>query len=440
MNRLACAALAMACAVAVTGPLAPAARAATAPVLVTLKNGMRVVLAPDSAATAVDVATWYDAGARTLPANQEGVRHLAERLLFLGDAQGTRARALTAEGGSAGSATTADAVVFWETMPAEALGLALRTEADRMAPAQATPEAFDVARRAAAAEARVRGNFAPVAAALTRLAASVFQGEPYARPLVTTEQAISALQPAPVEAWRASQLAPANAVLTLVGRFEPQATLEAVRRVFEPLPRGAVRARTSPGAPRAGERRVSAITDTPVPMLLVGWRVPGASDPDAPAIDLLASAMGGGEDSRINQVLTANGRTATAGQCGVDRRRDGSMLWAAAVTTASGDSTAAERLLLDVMGSLAREPLSGSDFDRARAQLVTSELFRAQDLHARAGSLADAVFAGGSPGPVDERLAALARLTPEDLQRVARRILVDNARTVLWLIPEGGAQ
>jgi zinc protease len=225
-----------------------------------------------------------------------------------------------------------------------------------------------------------------------------------------------------------------------VGRFEPQATLETVRQVFEPLPRGAVRARTSPAAPRAGERRVRAVTRTPAPMLVVGWRVPGTTDPDAPAIDLLAAAMGGGEDSRLNHALTADGRTATAGQCGVDRRRDGSMFWAAAVTPAAGDTLAAERLLLDVLGGLAREPLSGSDFDRARAQLVTSELFRAQDLHVRAGSLAEAAFDGGNPAFADERLAALARLTPEDLQRVARRILVDNARTVLWLVPEGGAR
>jgi len=175
-------------------------------------------------------------------------------------------------------------------------------------------------------------------------------------------------------------------------------------------------------------------------MMLAGWRVPGASDPDAPAIDLLAATMGGGEDSRLNRALAVDGRAATGGQCGVDRRRDGSMLWAAAVAATPGDSTEAQRALLDEMGAPARDRLSDGEFERARAQLVTAELFRAQDLHARALALADAVFAGGDPALADARYAALARLTPDDLQRVARRVLAENSRTVLWLLPAGGAR
>lgn len=434
------AALALFCAATLAGPLALPARSAPAPVLVTLKNGLRVLLAPDSAATGVDVSVTYVAGARTIPASQEGVRHLAERLLFLGGADGALARAMTAEGGNVGSGTTPDAIVFWETMPAEALGLALQNEARRMAPGKPTPEAFEVARRSAAAEARIRSQFSPLAAGLTRLAANVFEGEPYARPVVTAEAAIASLQPEPVEAWRAGHLVPASAVLTLVGRFEPQTTLERVRAMFEPLPRGPAAAATPPPARRAAGRRVRAVTGTPAPMFFAGWRVPGASDPDAPAIELLATAIGGGEDSRINHALTVDWKVASAGQCGLDRRRDASMLWAVAVPKAPGDSAETERLALDVIGAAAREPLAAGDFDRARAQLVTNDLLRAQDLRSRAQSLTESVLAGGVPASPDARAAALDRLTPADLQRVARRILDDNARTLLLLIPEGGAR
>jgi zinc protease len=438
MNRLVCAALV--CAVVTAGAFAPAARSAPAPVLVTLKNGLRVVLAPDSAAASVDVSVTYAAGARTLPADQEGMRHVAERLMFLGGADGARALALTAEGGTAGSATTPDAVEFWETMPAEAIGLALRTEAARMAPGRSAPEAFEVARRTAAAAARARGQYSPLATALTRLAASVFAGEPYARPVFPTEAAIASLQAEPVEAWRASHLVPSAAVLTVVGRFEPQATLEVVRRTFEPLPRGAAAPAPALPAPLRGARRVRAASGSPATMLLAGWRVPGVGDPDAPAIDLLATAIGGGGESRIQRALITEWKVATAAQCGVDRRRDGSMLWVAAATAAGADSAEAERVLLDAVGGLAREPLAARDFERARAQLVTDELFRAQDPHARARAIAEAVLAGRAPESPETRAAAIARLSPADLQRAARRVLDDGARTLLWLVPEGGAR
>ena len=309
-----------------------------------------------------------------------------------------------------------------------------------MAWGKPTPEAFEVARRAAVSEARLRGQFSPLAAGLTRLAASVFEGGPYARPIVTAEAAIASLRPEAVEAWRAGHLVPASAVLAIVGRFEPQATLEIVRRTFEPLPRGAAAAVPPLASPRPGAGRIRAATSMPVPMLLAGWRVPGATDPDAPAIDLLASAIGGGEDSRISHALITDWKVATAAQCGVDRRRDGSMLWVAAVPGTPADTTEAARVLLDVLGAAVREPLASPDFDRARAQLVTNDLIRAQDLRTRAQSLAETVLAGGIPAAADVRVAALNRLTPADLQRVARRVLTDNARTLLLLGPEGGAR
>src|SRR5439155_19767112 len=49
---------------------------------VTLKNGMRVVLAPDSLATAVDVAVWFPAGTRHEKSTQSGLALLAARLGF----------------------------------------------------------------------------------------------------------------------------------------------------------------------------------------------------------------------------------------------------------------------------------------------------------------------------------------------------------------------
>src|SRR5439155_23754549 len=48
--------------------------------LVTLRNGLRVLLAPDSTATSVDVSMWCDAGTRTEPIGQSGITQVIERM------------------------------------------------------------------------------------------------------------------------------------------------------------------------------------------------------------------------------------------------------------------------------------------------------------------------------------------------------------------------
>ncbi|HEV2104664.1 MAG TPA: insulinase family protein, partial [Candidatus Eisenbacteria bacterium] len=138
---------------------APAAAGPLAATRVTLRNGLRVVLAPDSLATAVDVAVWYPAGARWEPSGHAGVTRLVERLMFRGSAHvadGELRRRLTAAGGTVNTSATPDYSCFWETIPAPALGEALRDEADRMASLTAAPAALEEERRAMRADRAAR--------------------------------------------------------------------------------------------------------------------------------------------------------------------------------------------------------------------------------------------------------------------------------------------
>src|SRR5438128_474738 len=76
---------------------------------VTLKNGVRLLLAPDPTATAVDLAVWYPAGSGVEPAGQSGITHVVEHLMFRGSAHVAaleHARRIQAEGGTANAITT----------------------------------------------------------------------------------------------------------------------------------------------------------------------------------------------------------------------------------------------------------------------------------------------------------------------------------------------
>src|SRR5262249_8278552 len=137
-----------------------------------------------------------------------------------------------------------------------------------------------------------------------------------------------ALTPAVVEAWRKARYGAANAVLTVAGGFDRERTLAEIRSRFEARPRGTATSQKPEAAPRAARRGTDRL-DAPgdvggVRLCLVGWRGPGAGDPDAPALELLAGCLGGGSQSRLSTSLVRDWNLAVTAQAGLALQRDGS--------------------------------------------------------------------------------------------------------------------
>lgn len=433
--------LRIAAAAGLAAVLAGSAHAAPPPTLVTLSNGLRVVLAPDSSAAGADVAVWYPAGVRDESPATAGIRHLLSRL---GPRAGATApeepyrRQVVADGGEVRSSLTADYVTEWVSAPAEDVGPALRYAAGRFARNKVDAAQLEQARALTLADIRARASASPVSRAVLRLNASVFADDPYGRPVEGDAGAIARLTPAAVDAWRAQHLGANGALLTVVGRFDPEGTLALVRALFGALPRGASAPAPAAPRPRTGPSSTAETFDTPVNLLVVGWRVPGQEDPDAAAIDLLVDLLGPGDAGRLGDEMRRRLAAPLLVQVGIDHHASNSMLWAFAGL--SGDTTAAETALIDVVDGLVQAPVEGSALDRARAPLMTQRLFQLQSPRARAQAIGETVLAGGDPARIAARIEALASLTPADLQRVAKRIFTPEARASVLLLPSGGAR
>ncbi len=100
-----------------------------------LRNGLRVVLAPDRSAPVVAVAVYYDVGIRSEPQGRTGFAHLFEHLMFQGSASLGKmelVQLISASGGVLNGSTRLDYTNYYEMLPSNALDRALFLEADRM--------------------------------------------------------------------------------------------------------------------------------------------------------------------------------------------------------------------------------------------------------------------------------------------------------------------
>jgi zinc protease len=413
---------------------APAFGAGLEATRVTLPNGLRVVLAPDPAALTADAALWLPAGRRHERAGQSGLAVVAARVAFRNGAVDPLAP-LIAAGGSGSLVVTPDYTALSATVPATELDSALAFLAERLPGRPVTPAALATERAALRAE-TARGERTPVARGLASLWAAAWPGHPYELTGAPPSAGSDALRPADVEAWRRARFAPAGAVLTLAGAFDPDAALERVRARFGRLARGTAPA-ASPARAPAAVRRGTERAETPARLCLVGWRGPGAGDPDAPALELLASWLGGGSSARLPSVLVREWRLAVAAQAGFAAQRDGSLLWTLAVVPPGADSLAVERTLLDAARTAVQRELEAFELERARRQAGAASGFALQTSRQRGQALGEAELLGGDATRAAARWDALARLSAADVRRAASRVMTDAGRATVWLLPAG---
>ena len=407
----------------------------------TLPNGLRVLLAPDSLAPGVDVAVWYRAGSRFERAGSRGVTHLMERMMFRGSrryAAGDHRRLLGEQGANVGTFAAPDYTCFYEVVPSASLALALRLEADRMGGVRAT-EATLAAERSAAAEEQSRRGESAISVGLQALYAAAYGTHPYAAPIAGRPRERSAVTLATLTAYQRARFSPSNALLTLAGNFDPDTALALVRRGFGALPAAPV-----PAAPAAAlpaddnERRGSAIAPTPLPVLFVGWRAPGAADSSRVTLAVLSRLLTDGPSSALARALVHRKQPFAVGVQGdVDVQRESALLYAVVPSRPDVDTSAVEGVLTVEVTRLGRDTVSTADLERVKHALELEWRSQRQTSHGRAQAMGSAAILSGDWREADRDLARLRAVSPEDVRALAARVLVDDRSAVVWVRPAG---
>src|ERR1700692_2960789 len=113
--------------------------------LSTLPNGLTVVLSEDHSTPIVHLQLWYHVGSKNEKPGRTGFAHLFEHMMFKGSKNvepEAHTSLISGVGGQANAYTTDDETVFWETLPAHSLPMALWLEADRMASLRINRDTF----------------------------------------------------------------------------------------------------------------------------------------------------------------------------------------------------------------------------------------------------------------------------------------------------------
>jgi len=402
-----------------------------------LDNGLTLLMLEDRATPVVSFQMWVHVGSRD-EARYTGLAHLFEHMMFKGSDNippEEHAKLVQAHGGRLNAFTSNDFTVYFEDIPPEALPLVIDLEAERVAHLDISEETLASEREVVIEERRLRTDDSPEGRAFEALLSTTFQAHPYRWPVIGWR---SDLEAATVEAAREffdAYYVPNNITIAIAGDFDPVSTRALVERAF-----GSLASRTVPRNPtrepeQMGERRATVHFDVRAPLLAAAWHAPPTGDADGAPLDVLSQILSDGRSSRLYRSLVYDKQEALFAYGAYWELVDAGVFYAFAGVRPDASIDAVERDFFSEIAKLRDEPVSAAELEKAKRQLEVSLVEGLRTNHALASRIGRDYSTFGRIRPLSERMAEIQAVTAEDVQRVARKYLVDDQRTVVHVIP-----
>jgi zinc protease len=279
----------------------------------TLPNGLEVVLHEDHTTPIVGVNFWYKVGSKNEKRGRTGFAHLFEHLMFQGSKNHDSEYFGPIEkvGAQINGSTNNDRTNYFETLPADALELALWLESDRMGfllPAL-TQAKLDNQRDVVKNERRQRVDNQPYGQSFEKLDETLYPpGHPYHHSVIGSMADLSAASLEDVSAFFRTYYAPNNASLVIAGDIDVPKTKALVEKYFGPIPRGPAVAAIKPDTPVLKEPKHVTMTDrVTLPLARLVWPTVSRGHADEPALDVLSIVLGQlDKENRLFRALMYN--------------------------------------------------------------------------------------------------------------------------------------
>ncbi len=400
-----------------------------------LKNGLTVVVHEDRKAPIVAVSVWYKVGSKDEPTGKTGFAHLFEHLMFNGSENYNDEyfRPFEEVGATAQNGTTwFDRTNYFQNVPTPALDMALWMESDRMGHllGVVTEEKLTNQRGVVQNEKR-QGDNQPYGLVYYRVLEGLFPaGHPYRHSTIGSMEDLDSASLEDVHQWFKDYYGAANAVVVLAGDVDATSARPLVEKYFGDIPAGPPVRRMDAWIPERTQDTFETMYDR-VPQVRTYryWAVPGRITAERRELDLAASILGDGKNSRLYQALIYERQLAVSVNVDVEVHQLAS-LFSIDVTLKSGSSLDEVNSIIDE--EMARFLESGPTKDElARAKIkynasVIRGLEQIGGFGGKATALAEGEIYAGDPDFYRTSLQRINAATTKSVQATSANWLNDG--------------
>ncbi|HYY57312.1 MAG TPA: pitrilysin family protein, partial [Pyrinomonadaceae bacterium] len=407
--------------------------------------GLRVILSEDHTVPVISVAVYYNTGSRNEKPGRTGFAHLFEHMMFQGSENVPKAahfQYVYNNGGVLNGTTSTERTNYFETMPAHQLPLALWLESDRMRSLKVTQENLDNQRNAVQEEKRLNFDNKPYINGLVHLDEMIFKNPANAHSTIGSMEDLNAATVEDVREFFRIYYAPNNAVLTIVGDFDPKVARALVEKYFGTIPRQPDPPPVDVKEPAEVAVRQDTFQDqfAPTPAFLLGWKLPARRTPDFYALSLASDLLVGGESSRLYQKLIKGDESLVSLQGGIEERRGPSSLTLFMIPKPGRGAAQIRQTVMGEIKRLATEGPSAEEMEKLQNNLRNGAVRERQSSLSRAQRLAEFALYDNDPNLFNTEFERYMLVTAAQIKDAVARHLDTNNVAVLDIVPARAAR
>lgn len=406
-----------------------------------LANGLKVILKENHAAPVVTWVVTYKVGSRNEAVGWTGSTHLLEHMMFKGTkhlGKGQISQLLQRNGANFNASTGTDRTNYFETYASDKLEMGIRLEADRMR----NSLILDSERQSEMTVVRnemERDETDPDWNLYEAVTTHAYQSHPYHHPVIGWRSDVENVPTARLHSFYDTYYYPNNAVATLVGDFKTPEAIRLIEKYFGPLKGNPhIPPMYTTEEPQGGLIRFVMHRRGETNLVQAAWHVPNAQSKDIAPLKVLETLLGTGETSRLNQALVEKQLATSAwADCGI--QHDPSLFRIGLTVRPGLKHEVIEKAAMAEIERLKTDPVSDQELQKAKNQAEAATIFQNDGTSGLATSLGEYEATAGRWQRAFELLDEMKRVTPSDLERVAKTYFTQDNETVGYYVatPDG---
>ena len=411
-----------------------------------LSNGLKLIIREDHRSPTVAHMVWYRAGSMDEVNGKTGVAHVLEHMMFKGTDKvkaGEFSRLVAAVGGRENAFTSRDYTAYFQQVEKSKLDEVIKLESDRMSNLNFDDAEFLKEIQVVMEERRLRTEDNPSSLLNESLMATAYMSSPYRHPVVGWMNDLQNMTAADAREWYRSWYKPNNATIVIAGDVDAKQVLATVEKYY-----GAVSAQELPvrkpqiEPQQKGIKQVQVKAPADSAQLAMAWKVPRLEpgkldDPEPYALELLTAVLDGYDNARLNRTLVKQEKVVNDVGVGYDMVSRGPELFQINATMAKGKSvTQVQASIRKAIDEIKQKGVLESELKRIKVRILSEQIYKRDSIFGQAMEIGSTEMAGFSWKDIDYMLEKMQTITPEQVQAVTKRYLLDEGLTIAVLDPQ----
>jgi predicted Zn-dependent peptidase len=386
----------------------------------TLDNGLRILTEHHPHVHSATIGLWVQAGSIYETAEQSGVAHLLEHMVFKGTK--TRSARQIAEqmdsiGGQMNAFTEREFVCYHVKSLAEHAPLALNLLCELATSPNIDEADLEIEKGVVLEEIRSTEDV-PEELVEDLFQQTIWPRSRWGRPIAGTEKTVEKLSRDDLRAFMKAHYAPRNVLVAAVGKVEHEEIVVQARELLKGLPGGESSAHRVPTQPRIEARHSMQSREVEQVHLVCGTRAYSSTDPRRYAAFTLDNILTGGYSSRLFQeIREKRGLCYSIGSAGASYRNGG--FWAVATSVAPEQAQKTAKLIGRELKKVKEKGVTKAELERANQMTRANLLLAEESSSAQMSRIARNELYHGRQRSTPEVLEDILKVSREEIQSVA---------------------